>query len=73
MILLCIKQHLSNIWSSIHGKIKKRWGWVEKERRLWKKRLSQVKIQKQWILISNEISIFKKSPSPLLLSSPHSK
>ena len=26
-----IKQHLSNIWSSIHGKVKKHWDWVDKE------------------------------------------
>ena len=25
-----IKQHLTNIWSSIHDKIKYQWGWVEK-------------------------------------------
>ena len=31
MIVLCIKQHLSNIWSSIHEKIKQLWGWVEKK------------------------------------------
>ena len=24
------KQHLSNIWSSIHKKVKQHWGWVEK-------------------------------------------
>ena len=25
-----IKQHLSNIWRSIHEKVKQHWGWVEK-------------------------------------------
>ena len=30
MMLLCIKQHLSNIWSSIHEKVKQHWAWVEK-------------------------------------------
>ena len=30
MMVICIKQHLGNIWSSIHEKIKQRWGWVEK-------------------------------------------
>ena len=30
MMLICIKQHLSNIWSSIHRKVKQNWGWVEK-------------------------------------------
>ena len=28
--LTCVKQHLSNIWSSVHEKVKKRWGWAEK-------------------------------------------
>ena len=26
-----IKQHLSNIWGSIHEKIKQHWGWGEKK------------------------------------------
>ena len=30
MMLICIKQHISNIWSSIHKKVKQHWGWVEK-------------------------------------------
>ena len=25
------KQHLSNIWSSVHEKIKQQWDWVEKK------------------------------------------
>ena len=29
-IMMAIKQHLSNIWSSIHEKVKQLWGWVEK-------------------------------------------
>ena len=32
VMLVCIKQHLSNIWSSIHGKVKQHQGWVEKKR-----------------------------------------
>ena len=31
MILISIKQHLSNIWSWIHEKVKQHWGWVEKK------------------------------------------
>ena len=31
MMLLCIKQHLSKTWSSIHEKVKQHWGWVEKK------------------------------------------
>ena len=30
MMVKCIKQHLSNIWSSIHESVKQNWGWVEK-------------------------------------------
>ena len=29
MMLICIKQHLSNIWISIHEKVKQHSGWVE--------------------------------------------
>ena len=30
MMLICIKQHVSNIWRSIYEKVKQHWGWVEK-------------------------------------------
>ena len=30
MMAILTKQHLRNIWSSIHQKVKKQWGWVEK-------------------------------------------
>ena len=30
MMVIYIKQHLSNIWSSIHEKVKQHWGWVKK-------------------------------------------
>ena len=30
MMLIRIKQHLSNIWSSIHEKVKQHWSWVGK-------------------------------------------
>ena len=29
MILIYIKQHLSNIWSLIHENVKQQWGWAE--------------------------------------------
>ena len=32
IIVIYIKQHLSNIWSSIHEKFKQHWGWVGKTR-----------------------------------------
>ena len=38
MKLLCIKQHISNIWSSIHEKVKQHWGWVGKKLCLYYKR-----------------------------------
>ena len=31
MMFICIKQHLSNSWSSIHEKVKQHLGWVEKK------------------------------------------
>ena len=31
LMVICIKQHLSNILSSIHEKVKQQWGWVEKK------------------------------------------
>ena len=30
MMVICIKKHLSNIWSLIHAKVKQHWGWDEK-------------------------------------------
>ena len=30
MMAICIKQHLNNIWSSNHEKVKQHWGWLEK-------------------------------------------
>ena len=39
MMVICIKQHLSNIWSLIHEKVKQNWGWIEKKRCLLKKRV----------------------------------
>ena len=31
MLLICIKEHLSNIWSSVYEKVKHHWGWVEQK------------------------------------------
>ena len=36
-MLVCIKYHLSNIWSSIHVKVKQHWGSVEQTLRMKKK------------------------------------
>ena len=30
MMPIYIKQHLSNIWKSVHEKVKQHWGWAEK-------------------------------------------
>ena len=37
MMIVCTKQHLSNMWSSIYEKVKQHWGWVEKKALLIKK------------------------------------
>ena len=31
MMVIRIKQHLSNIWSSIQEKVKQHWGWIQKK------------------------------------------
>ena len=33
MIVICIKQHLSNNWGSIYEKVKQHWGWVEEKKK----------------------------------------
>ena len=42
ILLICIKQHQSNIWSSIHENVKQQWGWVEKKVLLIKKACSKL-------------------------------
>ena len=42
MMLICIKQHLSNIWSSVYENVKQHWGWVVKSVAYKKKACSQV-------------------------------
>ena len=37
MMVIVIKQHLSNIWNSIHEKGKQHWGWVKKKHCFYKK------------------------------------
>ena len=37
MIFICNKQHVSNIWSLIHEKVKQHWGWIEKKSDSYKK------------------------------------
>ena len=37
MMVHCIKQHLSNIWNSIHEKVRQHWGSFKKKLSLYKK------------------------------------
>ena len=30
IMVICVKQHLSSIWRSIHEKVKQQWDWLEK-------------------------------------------
>ena len=36
MMVMCIKQRLSNIWSSIHGNVRQQWGWFKGKSCLYK-------------------------------------
>ena len=38
IMVMCIKQHLSNIWSSIHEIVQQHWGWIQKKAVLIKKK-----------------------------------
>ena len=40
MMVICIKQHLSNIWKLVHEKVKQHWGWLEKKVVYKKERLN---------------------------------
>ena len=31
IMLICIKQHLSNIWNSIHKNVQQHWSWVNQK------------------------------------------
>ena len=42
LVLVCIKQHLSNISSSIYEKVKQHWGWLKKRVAYKKRRVSQL-------------------------------
>ena len=62
MMLICIKQHLSIIWSSIHENVKQGWGWIEKKRCLLKKSvysLKDVLLKAMFTLTIFEILLFK--------------
>ena len=57
MMLICVEQHLSNIWSSIHDKVKQHWG-QEKKPLLIKNQ--ELPIQAQWF------KLFKHSSTGLM-------
>ena len=48
IMVICIKQNLSNIWSLIHEKAKQHWGWVEKKALLIKKRVTRCQKMKNF-------------------------
>ena len=58
-----IKQHLSNIWRSIHKKVKQHWGWVEKKKRCLQKKRAYQKLHRRWGKIKNYTSLTKKKES----------
>ena len=39
LMVICIKQHLSSIWSTVYEKVKQHWDRVEKKHCLLKKRV----------------------------------
>ena len=41
MVLICIKQHLGNIWSSIHQRIEEHWRCVKKSVAYRNKRVTE--------------------------------
>ena len=48
-MLIYNKQHVSNIWSSIHEKVKQHWGWVVKKSVTYKQK--RVLVIKTWLSI----------------------
>ena len=58
IMLICIKQHLSNIWSSIHEKVKQHWVWIEKTLHIKRKRANYYTFRKIPTLLDLWIDIF---------------
>ena len=63
IMLIGTKQHLNNIWGSIHKKVKQHWGWVEKSVAYQKnvQGLFYIKVKKYEILHRFVPIILKKS------------
>ena len=53
MMVICIKKHLSNIWNSIHEKVKQHWVWVEKSV-AYKKKKACNRVDIIWLLLGGE-------------------
>ena len=51
IMVICIKQHLSKNWSSVHEKVKHHWGWAEKKALLIKKLADDGRLLKQSRLV----------------------
>ena len=66
IMLVCIKQHLSNIWSSIHEKVKQHWGWIKKKCVAYQKNLVVVHFLPNWIVI-----MIQEAPQSHLRSRSH--
>ena len=60
MMLTWIKQHLNYIWSSIHEKVKRDWGWVEQKALLIKKACIQLQIKLSNIFFNKRFLSWKK-------------
>ena len=67
MMVIWIKQHLSNIWNSIHKEVKQHWGWVGKQRCLWKSVYILKMIHVAISLIANIVT--RKNPKKVLKQS----
>ena len=61
MMVICIKQHLNNIWSSIHEKVKQHWGVVEKSVTLSKTCIRFAKLINS--LLDNHAVLFRRIKS----------
>ena len=64
MIIISIKQHLSNNRGSIHENIKPRWGWVEKKALLIKKSIYINRWQNRFIFYKDAFTNIKEAYLP---------
>ena len=57
MMVVCNKQHLSNIWSWIHGKRKQHWGWAEKS--VAYKKMFEFAMEQHFFIQLNHLFIYR--------------